>query len=107
MEGLAAALDPGDDEGDVLDLDRNPDACLDEVPLGVAPEQRPEVGEDPRVGDLDVVVEPVAVHIDAEPGQRPLFRRRSALDVRAVLLRGHSNTTLAKETTPLGSGHWP
>ena len=109
MQGLAAVLDPGDHERDVFHLDGNADARLDEVSLGVAPEHRPEVGEDPGVGDRDVIVEPVAVDVDAQSRQPPLRRRRrvGVLDARPVVRRRHSNTTLAKDTTPLGSGHWP
>mgnify|MGYP003693847155 CR=1 FL=1 len=74
--GTRAAISPRrsirrDHERDVLDLDRNAHAGLDEVTLGVALEDRPEVGEDPGVGDRDVVVEPVAVDVDPEARQPP------------------------------------
>ena len=48
--------------------------------------------------DLDVVVEPVAVQVDPELRQLPLTSL-------GVFRRRHSSTTLAKDTTPLGSGH--
>ena len=66
MQRLAAALDPRDHEGNVLDLDRDSDASLDEVALGVVLQERAEVGEDPRVGDQDVVVEPITVDVNAK-----------------------------------------
>jgi len=56
------------DEGHVRGPDRDPDARLDEVALRVAPEVPAEVRENPRVRDLHVVIEPVAVHVDPELG---------------------------------------
>src|SRR2546427_2391278 len=67
-EPARAALEANHDEGHVRDLDRDPDARLDEVALRVAPEVPAQVEEDPRVRDFHVVIEPVAVHVDPELG---------------------------------------
>src|SRR5262249_42705019 len=51
----------------------NAHTCLEKVPFGVLAEIAAQVGENSGMGDLDVVVVPVAVPIDAKHGKRPAF----------------------------------
>src|SRR3989442_13949358 len=62
-EAARAALEANHDEGHVPDPDGDPDARLDEVALRVGPQVPAQVKENPRVRDLYVVIEPVAVHV--------------------------------------------
>ena len=91
------ALDPPDNERRIGDLHRDPHARLDEVPVGVVAQIAAQVGEDAGVGDLHIVVVPLAFEVHPQARQLPLGRRH----------RRHQNTRLAKLTTPSGSGHWP
>src|SRR5688500_5832669 len=96
VETVAATLESRHHPRHVVHAHGDADARLDEVALGVLAEVPAEVVQDPGVRDLNVVVESLAVDVDAEVRELPLGRRR-----------GHQNTTLAKVTTAFGSGHWP
>ena len=99
-EPVALALDPHDHERGVLHLDRHPDgADLQVVAPVVELEVVAQVGQDPGVRHLRVVVEPRAVPVDAQPRQRPGRR----IGNRRI---GHGKLTAQKVTAPSGSGHW-
>ena len=100
-----ARLRAHDDERGVVHLDRDAQRPrLEVVALSVGPEIRVEVPEDTRVGDLDAVVTPRALAVDAEAPETRVRPRRG---------QGHgaaascSKLTLAKVTAPSGSGHCP
>src|SRR5882762_5545482 len=77
VQPLAAPLDPGQDKRRVVHLDRNADARLDEVSLGVFRQVPPQVGQNAWMRYLNPLIIPVAVDVDAQVREFPAGRQGS------------------------------
>ncbi len=98
-----------DDEGRVVHLHGDPHRPhLEIVARRVDPEVRVEVPQDAGMGDLDPLVAPRALPIDAEGAGEAALRGGAGggrRRLRHPAPPGSSKATLAKVTAPSGSGH--